>query len=237
MKTIKTYRQFINESHSSDDLVNFYETLKNKYSDLEFHSVEHYDSNGHEISFSFEYCPIEPETGSYTHRWDANINIEKEGDAYLLKLHVLAGEYGCDEDDEDSDFEPEFDYQIGHSDFDLDENGLTLDEVKNKIDEIIKDNCGISITEKKKNPEAAVRNRGDVVFPSGSSKVTDDKDHFPINTASQARNALARVNQYDSVPNWFDGSLEELVKHVQNKVKRTYPEIKVTEKSGRPGKG
>lgn len=89
---------------------------------------------------------------------------------------------------------------------------------------------------RKLDPEAKLRNRGLVVFPAGSSKVLDDKDHFPINTVEQARNALARASQYEEVPEWYDGTLAQLVKRVHNKVKREYPEIEVTEKSEKPGK-
>jgi hypothetical protein len=93
------------------------------------------------------------------------------------------------------------------------------------------------LTEKRKHdPTAEIRNRGDVVFPAGSKKVNDDKDHFPINNIDQARNALARASQYTEVPEWYEGSLEKLIKKVQNKVKKKYPEIEVTEKSENPGK-
>lgn len=88
----------------------------------------------------------------------------------------------------------------------------------------------------RKDSDAALRNRGDVVFPAGSKKVKDDKDHFPINDEDQARNALARASQYSEVPEWYDGSLEKLVKKVQRKVKDKYPDIEVTEKSENPGK-
>ena len=84
---------------------------------------------------------------------------------------------------------------------------------------------------KKKDPEAKLRNRGNVVFPAGSKNVKDDKDHFPLNSIEQSRNALARVAQYKEVPEWYGGSLEKLIKKVQKKVKRKYPEIEVTEKS------
>jgi hypothetical protein len=82
--------------------------------------------------------------------------------------------------------------------------------------------------EKKHDPNAKVRNRGDVVFPAGSKSVKDDKDHFPINSESQARNALSRVGQYSAAPSWYSGSLESLKKAVQNAVHRKYPGIKVT---------
>jgi hypothetical protein len=84
--------------------------------------------------------------------------------------------------------------------------------------------------------DAKIRNRGNVVFPAGSEKVLDKKDHFPINTENQARNALSRASQYDKVPEWYDGTLEELVKKVHNKIKTEYPDIDITEKSKKPGK-
>ena len=62
---------------------------------------------------------------------------------------------------------------------------------------------------KKLDPNAKVRNRGKVIFPAGSSKVKDNKDHFPINDANQARNSIARVGQYRVVPPWYNGTLEE----------------------------
>lgn len=81
----------------------------------------------------------------------------------------------------------------------------------------------------KTDPKAKVRNRGKVVFPAGSKKVSDDKDHFPINDADQARNALSRVAQYSAVPSWYSGSLSELQAAVRSAVKRAYPDIEVTE--------
>ena len=73
--------------------------------------------------------------------------------------------------------------------------------------------------------------RGNVIFPYESPKVKDNKDHFPINNIRQARNALARVAQYDSVPDWYDGTLEEVQKKVRQTVKKAYPTINVTENS------
>ncbi len=92
------------------------------------------------------------------------------------------------------------------------------------------------IEEGKKDPRAHIRNRGDVVFPAGSKSVKDDKDHFPINSAAQARNALARANQYSSAPEWYSGSLDSLVKRVASKVHAKYPSIKVSKAAKRPGK-
>ena len=90
---------------------------------------------------------------------------------------------------------------------------------------------------KKKDPKAKLRNRGDVVFPAESPKVTDDKDHFPINNKNQARNALARANQYSSSPKWYKGKLTDLVKKVANAVKRKYKDIDVSKAAEKPGKG
>lgn len=70
--------------------------------------------------------------------------------------------------------------------------------------------------------------RGKCIFQSTSSKVKDDKDHFPINDAAQARNALARVAQYDKAPKWYKGSLTELKQKVKSAVRSAYPSIKVT---------
>lgn len=85
----------------------------------------------------------------------------------------------------------------------------------------------------KLDPNAKIRNRGDVVFPANSKKVKDNKDHFPINNADQARNALSRVAQYSSVPPWYSGTLQELQAAVRNAVSRKYKNIEVT----KPKKG
>lgn len=78
-------------------------------------------------------------------------------------------------------------------------------------------------TKKKLDPKAKVRNRGTVCVPASSAK--DKKDHFPINSANQARNALARVHQYSTVPSWYKGSLKGLQALVSRKVHSKYPEI------------
>lgn len=83
-------------------------------------------------------------------------------------------------------------------------------------------------TERKLDPTAKVRNRGTVVFPANSKKVKDNKDHFPINDANQARNALSRVAQYSSVPPWYSGTLKELQAAVRSAVSRKYKGIEVT---------
>jgi len=84
-----------------------------------------------------------------------------------------------------------------------------------------------SQTEAKK---TKAQTRGKCVFQSSHAKVTDDKDHFPINSVKQARNALARAGQYNKSPSWYKGSLSQLQKTIQNAVKKAYPSIEVTEK-------
>lgn len=93
------------------------------------------------------------------------------------------------------------------------------------------------LNEGKKNPDAKVRNRGDVIFPADSKDVNDDKDHFPYNSEAQARNALSRANQYKEAPKWYNGSLTKLVKRVASAVKKKYKGIDVTAASSKPGKG
>lgn len=78
-----------------------------------------------------------------------------------------------------------------------------------------------------------MRNRGKVVFPAESSNVKDKKDHFPINDADQARNALARAGQYSKVPSWYKGSLESLKEAVRRAVKKHYKDIDVEDKSSK----
>ncbi len=93
-------------------------------------------------------------------------------------------------------------------------------------------NCLIKTADKVK-----ARNRGKVVFPAESSSVKDNGDHFPINDADQARNALARANQYSSAPEWYKGSLQSLVNAVARAVKKHYPSIDVSKAAKKPGKG
>ena len=85
--------------------------------------------------------------------------------------------------------------------------------------------------------EAKVRSRGTVVFDAKSPSVKDNKDHFPINNEAQARNALARVNQYSSAPDWYKGDLKSLINAVYRKVHSKYPVIKVDNSKKKPGKG
>jgi hypothetical protein len=80
-------------------------------------------------------------------------------------------------------------------------------------------------------PKAKIRNRPNPVFDSKHPKVKDNKDHFPLGNENQARNALARVNQYDSAPEWWSGNLGSLQSAVVRSVHKKYPNIEVSEKA------
>lgn len=81
------------------------------------------------------------------------------------------------------------------------------------------------------------RNRPSPVFDSKHPKVKDNKDHFPLGNAAQARNALSRANQFDKKPDWWSGTLQELVNAVVRAVKKKYPGIEISKASKKPGKG
>lgn len=93
------------------------------------------------------------------------------------------------------------------------------------------DEADVQEESKKEDPKAKVRNKPNPVFDAKSSKVKDNKDHFPLGNANQARNALARANGYKRVPNWYKGTLKELKAAVVNAVKKEYPSIEVTKKA------
>lgn len=72
---------------------------------------------------------------------------------------------------------------------------------------------------------AKVDPKAKIVFPANKSK--DQKDHFPINDAAQARKALTQSNQLKAAPDWYSGSLQSLVSTVAKTVKKHYPEIEI----------
>lgn len=78
------------------------------------------------------------------------------------------------------------------------------------------------------------RNRPAPIFDAKHPKVTDNKDHFPIDTIGRARNALARAGQFGSgKPSWYSGSAEQFKNSVRRAVKSKYPSIEVTEKKSK----
>ena len=88
----------------------------------------------------------------------------------------------------------------------------------------------------KSDPKAKVRNKPSPVFDAKHPKVRDDKDHFPLGNENQARNAIARVNQYSAVPEWYSGSLKSLQNSVIRAVKSKYPTIEISEEAKKPKK-
>ena len=75
------------------------------------------------------------------------------------------------------------------------------------------------------------KGRGEFVFPADHKKVLDGADHFPINTLGRGRNALARANQFDESPSWYDGSIKSLKNTVANAVEARWGSIEVSEES------
>jgi len=104
-----------------------------------------------------------------------------------------------------------------------------VNEIKTELNESEKE---VELNEKKNDkkidPDAKIRNKGNVVFPAESKSVKDKKDHFPLNDEGQAKNALARVHQYKSVPPWYTGSLETLISKVTSAVHKKYKDIKIS---------
>ncbi len=115
-----------------------------------------------------------------------------------------------------------------------DENGLLIEKTLTLRKEPPGDDVPLK-GKKKLDPKAKVRNRGDVVFASTHPKVTDNKDHFPINDADQARNALSRVAQFSATPKWWSGSLKQVQSAVRSAVKRKFKGINVTEANCKEG--
>ena len=102
------------------------------------------------------------------------------------------------------------------------------------LDAIVSAVCEPIVKEAKKR-QLKKKTRGHCVFPAESSSVTDDKDHFPINNLTQARNALARAMQYDACPGWYTGSLKGLQAAVRREVYGQFPGLK-SRKEKREGK-
>lgn len=79
-------------------------------------------------------------------------------------------------------------------------------------------------------PEKRKRlSKSQFALPSTHSKVTDGKDHYPIQDEKQARVALRYVGKTEKSPPWFSGSAAELKRIVRSAVKRRYPKIEVSE--------
>lgn len=84
------------------------------------------------------------------------------------------------------------------------------------------------LEEGKKDPKAKVRNKPSPVFSDKSSKVKDDKDHFPLGNIRQARNALARAGAFTASPKWYKGTLSSFKSAVKRAVKKAYPSVEVS---------
>jgi len=154
-------------------------------------------------------------------------NIEEE---------LESGKYDDDEPDLDED---EFTFTSllqGLDDKEIDDNVFDIKSVAGKkksslqkLAEELRGNYPLSRTAKE-DPKVKAKNGPEVIFDSESPKVTDKKDHFPIDTIGKAKNVLSKVNQMDDVPPWYKGSLDSLQKAVRKAVKAKYPSIEVSDK-------
>jgi len=103
---IKKFYNFINESVS--DINSIFMWLQSEFKECQISKTG--DSN--DIKIDIEYCPIEPEVGSYTYRANIDISIKELNGLYEVSMDGVYGEYGCEEDD--SEFGCEMDWQNGH---------------------------------------------------------------------------------------------------------------------------
>lgn len=77
----------------------------------------------------------------------------------------------------------------------------------------------------------AADDKGEFIFGAKHSKVTDEQDHFPIDTQGRARNALVRAAQLaksSGRPRWFTGTPKQFLDEVRRVVKKRWPAIEVT---------
>lgn len=81
---------------------------------------------------------------------------------------------------------------------------------------------------KKKTDANSAKDAPKAVFLANHANVKDNKVHFPITDAGQARNALARSHQFNTAPPWYKGSLSSLQEAVRRAVKKHYPSIEVS---------
>lgn len=60
--------------------------------------------------------------------------------------------------------------------------------------------------------------------------MNDGKDHYPIPDKNHGRSALQRLSQFkDRKPEWWDGSMGELVNSIQKAVKDKFPGMEIEE--------
>lgn len=123
---IKRYKQFINESNRIDDLESICKDLETEFKEADI------DRNINEESkdvkyISLDFCPIEPEVGSYVSRTEVDIRLCDINGFILVNLSIVSGQYGSDEEEND-DFEPEMDYDISSTTLREENNFETKEE-------------------------------------------------------------------------------------------------------------
>jgi len=60
-----------------------------------------------------------------------------------------------------------------------------------------------------------------------SSRLLDQKDHFPVITETQARASMSRAMQLSDTPTWYRGTLDELRYEVYQGIAAAHPELEL----------
>lgn len=136
MKHLKKF----NELYSLHNGVKINESIEDFTSLLLNSITEDYPSaevNQHNNEIDVVVMDIEPEEGSYVQRLDANIKYKQDGDSIIIDLALVAGQYGCDEYEEESGFEAEFDYDVSATHFSKRRRFTSLEESIDWIKEMV----------------------------------------------------------------------------------------------------
>jgi len=74
-------------------------------------------------------------------------------------------------------------------------------------------------------PEAHIFETSAYVLSEKNIKVKDNKGHYPMDTLEQAKRSLAIVNKLTEVPEWYEGTLEELKSKVKEAIVEKHPKV------------
>lgn len=120
------------------NITSFVTWLRSEYPNIEIKVLK---ESGMMIEVEIEKCDIEPEVGSYVDRTSVLINLNKIGDEYIMSIDGVTGQYGCDEEEDDS-FEPELDWTMNYtsirSKIKVSNFDTIKSTIKNKLDEYLK---------------------------------------------------------------------------------------------------
>ena len=63
------------------------------------------------------------------------------------------------------------------------------------------------------------------IFDAENSKITDEKEHFPINTEAKAKKVLEKIEACTEAPKWWKGTVNQLQSAVKKAVKKAFPDL------------